>query len=81
VSQPTNKQFHAAAALGALENRNRLLHALFKFRFGARFHINLRDFGNHDRSLLVSIVDNLVATHRSAANTPLASGRGRNRPS
>src|SRR5215469_16602924 len=46
-------QLHAAAALGAAENRDGLLHALFKFLFRPRFHINLRDFGDHDRSLLV----------------------------
>src|SRR5262249_44145417 len=46
-------QRHAAAALGAAENRDGLLHALFKFLFRAGFHINLRDFGDHDRSLLV----------------------------
>src|SRR5262249_7153766 len=46
-------QLHAAAALGAAENRDGLLHALFKFPFRARLHINLRDFGDHDGSLLV----------------------------
>jgi hypothetical protein len=64
-------QFHAAAAFGALKNRDCLFHPFFKFRFSTRLHINLRDFGDHDRSLFVSIVGNLAATRRSSGDTPL----------
>src|SRR5262249_17210662 len=46
-------QLHAAAAFGALKNWDCLLHPFFKFRFSTRLHINLRNFGDHDRSLFV----------------------------
>jgi hypothetical protein len=44
-------QFHALAALGALEYRRGVLHAGLEFRFHARFDVDLRNFENHGPSL------------------------------
>jgi hypothetical protein len=41
-------QVHGLAAFGALKDRGGLLHAALEFGFHARFHINLRDFKDHD---------------------------------
>src|SRR5215472_19383927 len=63
-------RLHAAAALGAAENRDGLLHALFKFLFRALLHINLRDFGDHDRSLLVGRFAILFAFTKVSGQLP-----------
>src|ERR1700704_2388437 len=43
-------QLHAGAALGALEQRRRLLHAALEFRFHAGLDVDLRDFEDHGNS-------------------------------
>src|ERR1700722_13103105 len=42
-------QFHAFAALGALEDRRGVFHAGFEFRFYSRLDFDLSDFGDHVR--------------------------------
>ena len=46
-------QFHAAAALGALENRRGVFHAGLELGFHAGLDFDLRDFGDHCGPLAV----------------------------
>src|SRR5579885_244491 len=55
-------QFHAAAALGALEDRRGLFHAGLEFAFHSGLDVDLGDFGNHASSLAVARLVRLAAT-------------------